>query len=480
MKKAESRTENVGDISNLNQNLTKLYLCYNELTSLILPDNSSDMSNLIELYLNHNNLTSLPDTIGNISNLRNLCLDHNQLINLPEGIGNLSNLVNLNISANKLTSLPNSIGNLSSLTKLSANKGRHNDGFDETFKPFGISLTSFRRIISKDLNGLISLPESIGNLSNLTHLDVADNQLVSLPNSISNLSNLICLNLSNNQITSLPDNIANLPKLQTLNLSFNELTYLPASIGNFRELLDLNLDNNNLVDLPGSIGSFPKLTSLNLCHNNLDGLPNEIGNLSSLTHLYLDANGLTSLPEEMKNLCSLTYLDLGNQLIISVEDIENSSDFNYFEEYNNPPIDLSILQNLPSLETVRFMKIDLPRRYWTKLSEWKAEWLIDENNTELRQKLIERLGYDRICKGLNAVTVDTWQEYTLLKIEGVEKIYDFDEQVIGVEPMMLLKMTCPSTAHIHILRVPPKMVSAEEAITWVNHGIHPDRFSVQT
>jgi leucine-rich repeat protein SHOC2 len=46
--------------------------------------------------------------------------------------------------------------------------------------------------------------------------------------------------------------------------------------------------------------------------------------------------------------------------------------------------------------------------------------------------------------------------------------------------MVLLKMTCPSTEHIHILRVPPGIESAEEAITWVNHGIHPDRFAIQT
>jgi leucine-rich repeat protein SHOC2 len=480
MEKSESRKENVGDISNLNQNLTKLYLCYNQLTSLVLPDNSSDMSNLIELHLNHNDLTSLPDNIGNISNLQNLYLHHNQLINLPEDIGNLSNLINLDISANQLTSLPESIGNLSSLTHLHANKGRQNDGEDGKFHLSRMTFTLLYKLISADLHGLITLPESIGNLFNLAHLDIADNQLISLPNSISNLSNLICLNLHNNQITSLPENIANLAKLQRLNLSFNELTYLPASIGNFCELLHLNLSGNKLVCLPESIGNFPKLTDLNLCHNHLASLPNSIGNLSSLTHLYLNANCLTSLPEEMKNLCSLTYLDLGNQLTISQEDIDSSTSFNYLEDYNNPPIDLSILQNLPSLETVRFMNIDLPRRYWTKLSEWRSEWLIDENNIELRQKLIERLGYDRICKELNAITVDGWREYTLLKIDGLQKIYDFDDQPIGVEPMMLLKMTCPSTAHIHILRVPPEMKSAEESITWVNHGIHPDRFSIQT
>lgn len=35
---------------------------------------------------------------------------------------------------------------------------------------------------------------------------------------------------------------------------------------------------------------------------------------------------------------------------------------------------------------------------------------------------------------------------------------------IDVEPIHLLKMTCPSTRHIHVLRVPPDIFSAREAI----------------
>ncbi|WP_373539707.1 hypothetical protein [Chamaesiphon sp.] len=68
----------------------------------------------------------------------------------------------------------------------------------------------------------------------------------------------------------------------------------------------------------------------------------------------------------------------------------------------------------------------------------------------------------------------------MLKIDGVERVYNLRGEPIDREPMVLLKMTCPSTAHIHILRVPPEMTSAEAAIKWVNHGIHPDKFSVQT
>jgi len=44
----------------------------------------------------------------------------------------------------------------------------------------------------------------------------------------------------------------------------------------------------------------------------------------------------------------------------------------------------------------------------------------------------------------------------------------------------LLKMTCPSTGHIHALRVPPNVRSAKEAIRWVNWDIDPAEFSVQT
>ncbi|WP_263985279.1 hypothetical protein [Dendronalium phyllosphericum] len=41
-------------------------------------------------------------------------------------------------------------------------------------------------------------------------------------------------------------------------------------------------------------------------------------------------------------------------------------------------------------------------------------------------------------------------------------------------------MTCQSTGFIHILRVPPEMTSAREAISWIDWGVEPDNFSVQT
>ena len=83
--------------------------------------------------------------------------------------------------------------------------------------------------------------------------------------------------------------------------------------------------------------------------------------------------------------------------------------------------------------------------------------------------LIQGIGDNRIIQELSAQQIDSWQEYTLLEI------YTLD-----FEPIYLLKMTCPSTGFIHALRVPPNLTSAREAISWVNGGIDPEEFSVQT
>ena len=144
-------------------------------------------------------------------------------------------------------------------------------------------------------------------------------------------------------------------------------------------------------------------------------------------------------------------------------------------EYQNiQNTDLSALANHPNQYFEYFgihcFGVYLPRRYWTHLSQWKAEWLLTEENAEVRRVLIQHFGYDRIMQELGASAIDQYREYTLLKIDAN----------IDIEPIHLLKMTCPSTAHIHVLRVPPNLTSAREAIRWVNWDIDPEAFAVET
>lgn len=118
--------------------------------------------------------------------------------------------------------------------------------------------------------------------------------------------------------------------------------------------------------------------------------------------------------------------------------------------------------------------ITLPEKYGAvPPQEWQSQWVLQEHNSEFRRALIQGIGYVRVCEELQATELDSWAEYTLLKIDEV--IDDSKGQ-----PFYLLKMNCPSTGFIHAMRVPPDMRSAREAIRWVNWGIDPQEFSVQT
>jgi hypothetical protein len=116
-------------------------------------------------------------------------------------------------------------------------------------------------------------------------------------------------------------------------------------------------------------------------------------------------------------------------------------------------------------------RVLLPKKYQKcHPSIWQTEWLLSEMNAEVRRLLIQVIGYEIIVKELQARELDVWQEYRLLRIDAN----------VDVEPIFLLKMTCPSTGYIHAMRVPPDVRSAREAIKWVNWGVDPEEFSVQS
>ncbi len=281
------------------------------------------------------------------------------------------------------------------------------------------------------------------------------------------------LNLRDLQLTNLPESIGSLVHLTELDLSNNNLTYLPDNIGNMLSLSKLLLENNWLSTLPHSIGKLTNLKYLRVSINQLSSLPDSMCNLSDLNTLEVEDNQLVILPNRIGNLKNLKYLSLSNnQLDKLPSSISILSSLIGLDIDDNPFTDLSILQSIVNLKSTFFLDVSLPRKYWTNLSSWKSEYVLEEQNAEVRRILISQLGYEKIYSDLGALPLDIWREYTLLQLDRFEQI--------DREPMLLLKMTCPSTGHIHILRVPPEMTSAEAAITWVNHGIHPDEFAVQT
>jgi len=95
----------------------------------------------------------------------------------------------------------------------------------------------------KHKQGLADL-RALGNLSNITHLNVSCNQLTSL-RSIGTLAQLRHLNIQRNALTSL-DELQGLTALESLNAGGNKLTKLGSALTSLNALTELALHRNSI------------------------------------------------------------------------------------------------------------------------------------------------------------------------------------------------------------------------------------------
>ncbi len=72
--------------------------------------------------------------------------------------------------------------------------------------------------------------------SGATKLDLRNMKLTELPESIGQLTQLTNLDLSSNQLTTLPDSLGQLTQLRELRLYGNKLTILPETLGKLSQL----------------------------------------------------------------------------------------------------------------------------------------------------------------------------------------------------------------------------------------------------
>ncbi len=221
----------------------------------------------------------------------------------------LIQLTALVLVSDHLTSLPEQIGQLSNLEKvnLSSNK--------LTSLPEQIGQLSQLEKLDLCNNKLTAIPEQIGQLSQLQYLDLCNNKLTSVPEQIGQLSQLEKLDLCNNKLTAIPKHIGQLSQLESLYLSNNQLTAIPEQIGQLSQLKKLDLGDNKLTAIPEHIGQLSQLESLYLKNNQLTSIPPQLGRLSKLRELNLNHNQLTSIPLELSQLSQLRWLHLSyNQL----------------------------------------------------------------------------------------------------------------------------------------------------------------------
>ena len=381
-----------------------------------------------EINLSLMKLQAIPEQLKEFKKLEKLNLSYNRLSNpeeLLKLLEALPNLKNLNLEGNLFNTFP-TIPKSCCLYNLCLSKN-HFDKFPE-----GIRAIQTLELLYIRENRLSNIPHWIGELTELYYLDLSVNCIKQLPNSIKNLKKLVWLNIKNNQLIKVPS-LKNLTTLQYLELS-----------------------NNYLTEFPNSVLSLSKLSMLDLSRNKIDYLPSFGDKLDDLSDLLLTGNPLSKIVLNRLELVNL------KRIAISSNQLSNLSILG--------KCNLQLICYFPLEEQKLKAIVNWPRKYWgVPIKDWKPQWLLEESNTEIRRLLIQHIGYNRILAELSAELLDEWHEYCLLKIPGID-----------IEDMYLLKMVCPSTDHIHVTRVPPTVTSAEEAITWINHDIHPDSFKEQT
>jgi internalin A len=505
----------ITDISFLGSltHLTTLYLEYNEITDI---SSLGSLTHLTTLYLDDNQITDI-SALRSLTNLTTLYLKRNKISDISS-LGSLTNLITLYLQRNKISDI-SFLGSLTNLTTLELKENKISDIS---------SLGSLTNLTTLDLTlNKITDISALRKLTNLTQLNFDDNKITA-----------ICVlgELAQKRLTLSTRPIDSQKATEAIKVVYAALGLEEPSViicssprdvcpqifkrlkrehsQNCSDEYSNRLGRNINHKWRSSIEEFanPQVWHYERCRITIE--PEADSTLSSLMKELVESyvrseqtkgnvfpNHLLSLkfPETPTTLFKEIYLtqwyiSSGVNISQKAQEILGCQNLLFehcglifpFEKFcavcdrprhlrfdsqnrlhaeGEPAIEFADGWNFYYYHGVR-----LPEEYGqVHPNQWQSQWLLAEENAEVRRVLIQGIGYDRIGQELSAKQIDSWQEYALLQIDKAD-----------VEPICLLKMTCPSTGFIHALRVPPNLTSAREAIGWVNWDIDPEEFSVQT
>jgi Leucine-rich repeat (LRR) protein len=164
----------------------------------------------LHVFLNHNQISVLPEELGALKNVLFLYLEFNQLSTLPRALRQMDSLVGMYYTANRFTEIPAFVFEMTRLKKLQFAKNR-----------------------------IRELPPAIGNLTELRHLSMAGNVIAVVPDTIAKLTRLRVCDLSDNRIASLPEVFGRVQIVNQLRVRNNPLTALPAGFATMRATIDI-------------------------------------------------------------------------------------------------------------------------------------------------------------------------------------------------------------------------------------------------
>ncbi|KQJ96941.1 hypothetical protein BRADI_3g27860v3 [Brachypodium distachyon] len=163
-----------------------------------------------------------------------IALSDSSLKAVPEEVWDCGSSIRvLDACNNSIEAIPEKIVALNSLNKLLLTA---NDISDGGICWEGLSCVQTLTVLSLSQNRLVTLPPSLGSLTFLRELRIANNMLGNLPVEIGLLKQLEILIANNNRLTTLPSSIGDCESLLEVELSSNLLAELPEAFGNLQNL----------------------------------------------------------------------------------------------------------------------------------------------------------------------------------------------------------------------------------------------------
>lgn len=285
-----------------------------------------------------------------------------KLETIPPWIGKLSNLRELHLpKLGRFTSLPDSVWDLTKLEVFAYahwNANPERSRVDISIPPSIGRMTNLRELRVAEVT---HLPEEIGNLSDsLELLELTTFKGASLPASIGKLAKLRLLVIQQAPLLrSLPESIGDLKSLKNLCIQQSGIRSLPTSIGNLTSLRCLNLEHNHLLEaLPDSIGDLARLNALSLDSAGIRSIPNSVRNLSGLSYLNLKTTNIQTLPNDIGKLSNLFWLELSGSRISSLPDTKH---LKYMKNLKFLKVHNTVLSSKPSSNIrLREIALELP------------------------------------------------------------------------------------------------------------------------
>ncbi|KAF3448075.1 hypothetical protein FNV43_RR08783 [Rhamnella rubrinervis] len=317
-----SRIGNLTNLTNLNFSnaFSELYL---DGVNISTPGNewgqalSSSLPNLRVSSLSNCYLSGpIDQSLAKLQSLSVIRLDYNLFVPVPVFFSNYSNMTSMYLRSSGLYGLfPNEIFQVPAIQNFDISNNELLGGSLPEF----LSGSGLQSLVITSTNFSGTLPTSIGNLRQLSRLDVSYNFFSGpLPNSITELTKLVYLDLAFNNFAG-PILLAcgeDLPNLNYIHLNGNSFDgIIPSFLFTLPSLQTINLSHNKLS---GQVLDFPNASSsmlyyIDLSSNKLHGpVPLSIFKLKELKYLSLSSNkfnGSLQL-DVIQGLSNLVILDL--------------------------------------------------------------------------------------------------------------------------------------------------------------------------